>query len=119
MFPRDLYRSSTVGRLGRGFERLFALSQAARLPRRSGIAPAQEVAPLAANGFNVDILSRLGLEESACSLGNIGAERARQSFVASDDDQQNIFLRPLRQQGMLRLSRLRIVNLRPCHQRLQ
>jgi hypothetical protein len=52
-------------------------------------------------------------------LRNVRVERARQPFVARDDDQQNVFLFALRQQRMLRLTRLRIVNFRPRHQRLQ
>src|SRR5258708_38338129 len=77
MFAGNLYRSGALRRLGLGFKRIFALSQAGRLHCRGGIAPAQEVAPLAADCFAIDILSCLGLKETAGRFSGIGAERAR------------------------------------------
>ena len=63
MLAGDLNRSGALGRFRLGLERFRKFRQALRLHRRGGIAPAQEVAPLAADRLNVDVLSCLGLEE--------------------------------------------------------
>ena len=61
----------------------------------------------------------LDSRKPARRLGHIRAERACQPFVAGDNNQQNVFLYPMCQQGMLWLAGFRIVNLRPRHQGLQ
>jgi hypothetical protein len=75
-----------------------------RLHLGSRVTPAQKVASLAADGFNVDVLAGLRLEEPRRRLRDVRVERARQSFVAGHYNQQNVFFCTLRQQRMLRLT---------------
>ncbi len=82
-------------------------------------AAAQEIAPLAADGFNFDILPDLLPDELHGRFENVRVEGPRQSFVTGHHNQEDVVLLALRQQRVPRLARLGIVNFRPRHQRLQ
>ena len=80
---------------------------------------AHEVSPLAADAFDVDILFWLGGDELGDDFQNVCVECAGQTFVAGDDDEENVLLWALGEQRMKRLARDRIIDIGALDERLQ
>src|SRR5580658_6602661 len=87
VFAGDLCGSSALGFFWFGLKRLRKLREAPRLHLRCRIAPAKKVSSLAADGFDVDILARLGLKKSAGGFRNVSVESARQPLISGHNDQ--------------------------------
>src|SRR5256886_14785232 len=71
--------------------------------RNALVTPAKIIAPFAPHRLDVNVIALLGGEKLAGGFHDVGTEGARQAFVATDHQQQNIFLFAPRQQRMANL----------------
>ena len=86
-----------------------------------GILLADEVAGLAADGFDVDVLA-LGaafVDEPVGSLGDVGVEGSGEALVSGDDDDENVLLFALDQQRMHEIAGLVVVHVAAADERFE
>src|SRR5438045_8047498 len=75
--------------------------------RNALVPPAKIIAPFPSYRLDINVLALLGAKKLAGGFHDVGTEGARQSFVATDHQQQNIFLFAASQQRMARLAGFR------------
>src|SRR6266851_6977217 len=123
MFAYDLH---AIGVWGSGFSvrvggRGAHRSITSGLLWGAGVASPHEVAAFASDAFDIDIdiLIWLRLDEFRSHLQDVRVERPGEALVSSDYDQQDIFLRPLGEQGMDWQAGDRIVDIGSRHERFK
>src|SRR5262249_35180599 len=78
---------------------------------RIGKTAAEHIASLAADGNDVDVLSRFGFEKAVRRLYHVGVEGSSEALVSADHNQQDGFLFAPLEQRMARLTGDGIVDL--------
>src|SRR5207247_1473757 len=83
---------------GRSFLKAGIAQDAHMLARHFRAALAEEVAALAADGFDLDFTLAMIFYEFLPRLDHVGVKSAGQAFIAGEEQQQDALLRPAGQQ---------------------
>ena len=84
-----------------------------------GIAAAQLVAALAADGLDVDLLVGVAGDELVGGLEDVGVEGAGKALVAADDDQQNALFGPRDKERVAEVAGFLVEEIDAADERLQ